>query len=178
MKTVKIARAHALAGVATMLLGSVAWSTDALSQNNSTANTTNANSNAATANETSGGQSFGNNFGRSPSRGGGTDPGVRGGEPGAGGPLPGLSNAELQFFNASKEVFQEVDVVPDGLGPRFNLDSCSGCHSQPAIGGSAPAKNPQVGVATASGAKNLLPSFITADGPIREARFVRNPDGS
>jgi CxxC motif-containing protein (DUF1111 family) len=181
MKTVKIARAHALAGVATMLLGSVAWSTDALSQNNSTANTTNADasSNAATADVTAGGRSFGNNFGRSPSRGGGTDPGVRGGEPGAGGPLQGLSNAELQFFNASKEVFQEVDAVPDGLGPRFNLDSCSGCHSQPAIGGSSPpTNNPQVTVATAAGTKNVVPSFITANGPIREARFVRNPDGS
>jgi CxxC motif-containing protein (DUF1111 family) len=180
MKSVKIARAHALAGLATILLGSVAWSTGALSQNNSTANATNADasSNTATANVTAGGQRFGNNFGRSPSRGGGTDPGVRTGAPGAGGPLQGLSNAELQYFNASKDVFQEVDAVPDGLGPRFNLDSCAGCHSQPAIGGSSPPNNPQVGVATAAGAKNVLPSFITANGPIREARFVRNPDGS
>jgi CxxC motif-containing protein (DUF1111 family) len=181
MNTVKIARAHALAGLASMLLGSVAWPTDALSQNNSTARATDADasSNAATANATAGQRSFGNNFGRSPSRGGGTDPGVRGGTPGAGGPLQGLSNAELQFFNASKEVFQEVDAVPDGLGPRFNLDSCSGCHSFPSIGGSSPPNNnPQVGVATAAGAKNVVPSFITANGPIREARFVRNPDGS
>jgi CxxC motif-containing protein (DUF1111 family) len=181
MKTVKIARAHALAGLATtMLLGSVAWSTDALSQNNSSANATNADasSNAATANVTAGGQSFGNNFGRSPSRGG-TDPGVRSGAPGAGGPLQGLNNVELQYFNAAKDVFQEVDAVPDGLGPRFNLDSCAGCHSQPSIGGSSPPNNnPQVGIATAAGAKNVVPSFITANGPIREARFVRNPDGS
>ena len=28
------------------------------------------------------------------------------------------------------------------------------------------------------GAKNVVPSFITANGPIREARFVRNRDGS
>ena len=181
MKTVKIARAHALAGLATMLLGSLAWSTGALSQNNSTTSATNADasSNAATANVTAGGQSFGNNFGRSPSRGGGTDAGVRSGAPGAGGPLQGLNNAELQYFNASKDVFKEVDAVPDGLGPRFNLDSCAGCHSFPSIGGSSPPNNnPQVGVATAAGAKNVLPSFITANGPIREARFVRNPDGS
>src|SRR5215813_15556395 len=45
-------------------------------------------------------------------------------------------------------------------------------------GSSPPNNNPQVGVATAAGAKNLLPSFITANGPIRDARFVRNPDGS
>src|SRR5262249_25276221 len=107
-----------------------------------------------------------------------TDPGVRGGAPGAGGALPGLSDLERQYFEVSKEVFQEVDAAPDGLGPRFNLDSCSGCHSQPAVGGTSPATNPQVGVATLMGAKNVVPSFITANGPVREARFVRNPDGS
>jgi CxxC motif-containing protein (DUF1111 family) len=75
-------------------------------------------------------------------------------------------------------VFEEVDAVPNGLGPRFNLDSCSGCHGYPSIGGSSPPTNPQVAIATAAGAKNTVPSFITANGPVREARFVRNPDGS
>jgi CxxC motif-containing protein (DUF1111 family) len=107
-----------------------------------------------------------------------TDPGVRGGDPGAGGPLPGLGQNELNFFNAAKNVFVETEEVANGLGPRFNLDSCSGCHSQPATGGTSPATNPQVAVATAMGAKNTVPSFITSDGPIREARFVRNPDGT
>ena len=101
-----------------------------------------------------------------------TDPGVRGGAPGAGNPLPGLTANELRFFNASRDVFQEVDVVEDGLGPRFNLDSCSGCHSQPAIGGTAPSVNPQIAVAAKMGASNVIPSFITLNGPIREARFV------
>lgn len=107
-----------------------------------------------------------------------TDPGVRGGPPGAGGPLPGLSAPELAFFTASTDVFNEVDAVPNGLGPRFNLDGCGGCHAQPAAGGSSPATNPQVAVATANGAKNTLPSFITANGPVREVRFVRNPNGT
>jgi CxxC motif-containing protein (DUF1111 family) len=107
-----------------------------------------------------------------------TDPGVRGGAAGAGDPIPGLTDAERAFFEAAKDVFAEVDAVPDGLGPRFNLDSCLGCHSQPASGGSSPAVNPQVAVATLLGARNTVPSFITADGPVREARFVRNPDGS
>ena len=82
------------------------------------------------------------------------------------------------YFDVAKDVFQEVDTGPDGLGPRFNLDSCSGCHSHPSIGGTSPATNPQVAVATLMGAKNVVPSFITANGPIREARFVRNRDGS
>jgi CxxC motif-containing protein (DUF1111 family) len=107
-----------------------------------------------------------------------TDPGVRGGAAGAGDPIPGLTATEGAFFEAAKDVFAETDAVPDGLGPRFNLDSCLGCHSQPASGGSAPVVNPQVAVATLAGARNTVPSFITADGPVREARFVRNPDGS
>jgi CxxC motif-containing protein (DUF1111 family) len=107
-----------------------------------------------------------------------TDPGVRGGDPGAGQPLSGLSKDELNFFDAAQQVFSEVDTVPSGLGPRYNLDSCGGCHAQPAIGGSSPAKNPQVQSAIAQGARNTLPPFISLNGPIREARFVRYPDGT
>jgi CxxC motif-containing protein (DUF1111 family) len=107
-----------------------------------------------------------------------TDPGVRGSAPAAGGPLPGLSQNELNFFNAAKNVFLEVETVPQGLGPRFNLNSCGGCHAFPATGGSSPATNPQVAVAALAGARNTLPSFIALHGPIREARFVRNPDGT
>ena len=105
-----------------------------------------------------------------------SDPGVRGGAAGAGGAYPGLTTDQKAFFDAAKEAFSEVDAVADGLGPRFNLDSCVGCHAQPGTGGSAPAVNPQIDVATA--AKNTVPSFITRNGPVREARFVRNRDGS
>jgi hypothetical protein len=35
-----------------------------------------------------------------------------------------------------------------------------------------------IGVATLSGAKNVAPWFITQNGPIREARFKRNPNGT
>jgi mono/diheme cytochrome c family protein len=107
------------------------------------------------------------------------DPGVRGGPAGAGGPLAGLSAAQLAFFNAAEtNRFEEVDAVPSGLGPFFNLNSCSGCHAAPATGGSSPATNPEVAVATLDGAQNVLPSFITATGPTREARFVLNPNGT
>lgn len=106
------------------------------------------------------------------------DPGVRGGPAAAGGPLAGLTAKELQFFNAGKEDFEELEAVEDGLGPTMNLDGCGGCHAQPAVGGTSPAVNPQVAFAKKAGAKNFVPSFIRADGPIREARYVRNPDGS
>jgi CxxC motif-containing protein (DUF1111 family) len=114
-----------------------------------------------------------------------TDPGPRGGLPGAGGPLPGLSLAALQLFLAGQAAMQEIDsvqgTVPDtglGLGPRFNMDSCGGCHAHPAPGGASPPVNPQVTVATQAGATNPVPFFITRDGPIRHAHVKRHPDGT
>ncbi|MGA8306721.1 MAG: di-heme oxidoredictase family protein [Candidatus Acidiferrales bacterium] len=114
------------------------------------------------------------------------DPGVRGGPPGAGGPLGGMSTDYQNFFNAALARFQEVDSVSGkitnengvGLGPRFNGMSCSGCHAQPAIGGTSPANNPQIAMGLADGATNRIPRFITPNGPVREARFIRNPDGT
>src|SRR5205823_8664729 len=106
------------------------------------------------------------------------DPGVRAGGPGAGGPLAGLSDRQLDFFTTGLEDFSEVEGVADGLGPRMNLDSCAGCHAQPAIGGSSPYVNPQVAFASKDGGTDSVPSFITLRGPIREVRFKRNPDGT
>jgi CxxC motif-containing protein (DUF1111 family) len=106
------------------------------------------------------------------------DPGVRGGAPGAGEPIAGLTPMELAFFNAGKEDFEEAENVEEGLGPTMNLDGCAGCHSQPAVGGTSPAVNPQVAFANKMGARNAVPSFIRPNGPVREARFVRNPDGT
>jgi CxxC motif-containing protein (DUF1111 family) len=106
------------------------------------------------------------------------DPGVRGGAPGAGGPIAGLSGTESAFFTRSRDTFQEVDGVAQGLGPRMNLDQCSGCHLQPAVGGTSPSVNPQVAFAGRDGGTDFVPSFVKANGPVREARFVRNPDGT
>ena len=104
------------------------------------------------------------------------DPGPRGGPPGAGGPVSGLTPALQAVFNTGQTVFAEVEKVPaDGLGPRFNSNSCVSCHAQPASGGSSPASNPQVAFANS---QNRLPSFITARGPTREVRFIKNPDGT
>ena len=106
------------------------------------------------------------------------DPGVRGGGPGAGLPFADLTDNEHSFFEVGLEDFEEAEGVGEGMGPRFNLDGCAGCHLQPAVGGTSPAVNPQVAVATAFGALNTVPSFITSNGPVREARFKFNPDGS
>src|SRR5262245_51842852 len=107
-----------------------------------------------------------------------SDPGVRGGAPGAGGAVAGISSNNNAFFDIGSDDFAEAENTADGLGPRFNLDGCGGCHIQPALGGTSPAINPQVAVATAFGARNVVPSFISPNGPVREARFKYRPDGS
>ncbi|MCA1828660.1 MAG: hypothetical protein LC689_17190 [Myxococcales bacterium] len=125
------------------------------------------------------------------------DPGPRGGAPGAGGPLAGLGHDEVQFFNDGRDRFMEVDSVSGaisgeegrGLGPRFNANSCASCHAEPAIGGSSPhptlgftkAPNPQLAFAALDrlpGKNQVVPSFLQRDGPVREARFILNPDGT
>ena len=107
-----------------------------------------------------------------------SDPGVRGGDPGAGSAITGLKDGEYKLFADGQDTFGEVEALADGLGPRFNMDSCLGCHAQPAGGGTSPAVNPQVTVATKNGAQNRVPFFVKQDGPVREARYQYKPDGT
>jgi CxxC motif-containing protein (DUF1111 family) len=117
----------------------------------------------------------------------GKDPGPRAGAASAGGFFPLLNGDERAFFAAARARFVTIDSVSGavggepggGLGPRFNGNSCSMCHAQPAVGGTSPGPNspqkptpnPLVALATLDGAKNTLPAFVTAAGPVREARF-------
>jgi CxxC motif-containing protein (DUF1111 family) len=110
------------------------------------------------------------------------DPGVRGGAASAGSPLPGLTPDENAFFRDGLARFADIEVVTggnnNGLGPRFNSNQCLSCHSQPAAGGSSPARNPLIAIAALNGARNVVPWFIVPNGPVREARFKRNPNGT
>jgi CxxC motif-containing protein (DUF1111 family) len=115
------------------------------------------------------------------------DPGVRAGGLNAGQPLSTLSPSQLQFFQDGLARFLQIDSVSGGiagepgkgLGPGFNSNSCGSCHAQPSVGGTSPSatiypflgQNPQMTVGFDSGAANQIPFFITADGPVREARF-------
>jgi CxxC motif-containing protein (DUF1111 family) len=119
-----------------------------------------------------------------------SDPGVRDERPGAGKAIEGLTAAQQSFFSAGLITFGQLasvtGSVPNtrkGLGPTFNAQSCAQCHAEPAIGGSSPLVNPQIGAAIAQGAINRIPSFISARGPVRVARFpytadLLQPDGS
>ena len=84
-----------------------------------------------------------------------------------------------------------------GLGARFNGDQCAVCHSQPGIGGSGGflVPNPEEAnrdpslaqqpenpmfrlIPRRRGETNVTPSFIKQFGPILEARFKFNADGT
>jgi len=111
------------------------------------------------------------------------DPGPRTGSPGAGNFIAGLTSSQQAYFTDGQTRFQEVETVQNGknngLGPTFNSNSCSSCHAQPAFGGTSPSVNPQIAVANLDGAANTIPSFITLNGPVREARFklATEPNG-
>jgi CxxC motif-containing protein (DUF1111 family) len=115
------------------------------------------------------------------------DPGVRTAPTDNSSPsaLQGLGADELAFFADGLARFTAIEMVSgalqapgivqgNGLGPRFNSNQCSSCHSQPTIGGSSPFPNPLISVATAFGATNTVPWFLAPNGPIREARFVQS----
>ena len=122
------------------------------------------------------------------------DPGPRRGAAAAGGPYSGLNGNEQALFNQAMQVLQEIDSVSgavsgepgSGLGPTYNGNSCAQCHAQPAVGGSSPGlnspqnsvTNPQIALATLDGATNNIPPFITPDGPMLEARFIRTASGA
>jgi len=155
------------------------------------------------------GQSFGHGGRSGEGPGGGSagsagaqDPGPRAGSPGSGKPLATLNAFQLEYFRNGLARFNQTDSVTgsisgepgEGLGPGYNSTSCQSCHAQPSVGGSSPSTtaypnigpNPQVAAASADGATNTLPYFITANGPVREARFpvvvangslTQTPDG-
>lgn len=53
----------------------------------------------------------------------------------AGTPLPGLDDAQFAAFNAGLALFNKVYLPEEGLGPLFNENQCSACHTDPAPGG-------------------------------------------
>ena len=57
-------------------------------------------------------------------------------QPELGGPLPGLTDEQMQRFLAGREVFERVFTAETGLGPLFNSSSCAECHEAPVAGGS------------------------------------------
>ncbi|MGH7483956.1 MAG: di-heme oxidoredictase family protein [Longimicrobiales bacterium] len=55
--------------------------------------------------------------------------------PRIGEPLRGLDEAELARFRAGEALFNRVFSPEEGLGPLFNENQCSACHTDPEAGG-------------------------------------------
>ncbi len=108
------------------------------------------------------------------------DPGVRGGPPDAGTFVTGLTTNQKGVEGTITGTFTEINAVTQtgngatgnfGLGPRFNFNSCNGCHAQPAVGGAAPFTNGFFQVFDLNGALNEMPSFESEAGVMANARF-------
>lgn len=99
---------------------------------------------------------------------------------GDGNPVVGLGEIDPDF--------PQMHTNSNGLGTRHNADQCFVCHAQPVLGGSGGFISPKKGqiaqnpafdlVPHRFGKKNVVPSFITPFGPIREVRFQYNADGT
>src|SRR5579872_4049856 len=98
---------------------------------------------------------------------------------------------EPPFVAANTEIdpdFPQTHTNSNGLGTVHNADNCLECHAQPTMGGSggfiaakkgAVAQNPQFSlVPHRFGRQNTVPVFEEQFGPIREVRFIHNPDGT
>src|SRR5579863_9301936 len=100
------------------------------------------------------------------------DPGVRGGTVDSGEPLASVAQTAglPSYFTDGQSRFEEIESVQNGvnngLGPRFNSNQCSSCHSQPAIGGTSPSTtafpfigpNPETLVTSENPTQNPFPS--------------------
>ena len=120
------------------------------------------------------------------------DPGPRADSVDAGGYLLGLTAAQQAQAADGAMRFMEPETFPGGLGPLYNsgtVHACGACHAQPNVGGSSPSAsaypyvspNPQATEDyNAYNASNVIPPFITPDGPVREMRLVyfHKPNGN
>lgn len=95
--------------------------------------------------------------------------------PGAlGGPLVGLTQAEMNRFGAGANEFRQPENQQTGLGPVFNGVSCVQCHNAGAPGG---ASNNNVGVSIVTRIGGMVngqySDLANLGGPVIQARSLR-----
>lgn len=96
---------------------------------------------------------------------------IQGPPPGA--PLPGLSQNEMQRFNAGRNEFTRGARIEDGLGPVFNGTSCVQCHRAAAPGGASADLNISVVTRIGANVNNVYSDLETAGGALIQARSLR-----
>lgn len=93
--------------------------------------------------------------------------------PPVGGPLAGLSTAEIQRFNNGRNEFLRNFRIEEGLGPVFNGVSCAQCHRAGAPGGAS--ADLGVSVVTRIGAtvNGVYSDLASVGGALIQARSLR-----
>ena len=71
-------------------------------------------------------------------------------------PVPGLSADERAAFEAGARLFERQFTPEEGLGPRFNENSCDACHTFPVDGGSGETNVRRVSNTTEVGRCDIL----------------------
>lgn len=71
-------------------------------------------------------------------------------------PVPGLSAEERAAFDAGARLFERQFTQEEGLGPRFNENSCDACHTFPVDGGSGETNVRRVSNTTPQGRCDVL----------------------
>lgn len=85
----------------------------------------------------------------------------------AGAPLAGLTQAEAERFELGMLAYTSFLSVEDGLGPIFNQNRCSDCHTNP-IGGWGSVKVTHFGLAD----KGSFDPLTHLGGPILQVNFI------
>jgi CxxC motif-containing protein (DUF1111 family) len=96
-----------------------------------------------------------------------------------GDPLPGLSDAERASFLAGLALFNHNFTPAQGLGPFFNEDQCSACHTDPVSGGTGEQFAIRATIFTEPDACDMLVDFNgenvqTNATPLLRARGITN----
>ena len=92
--------------------------------------------------------------------------------------LPGLTPDEIAAFQAGQPLFDQIDTPEGGLGPIFNKQNCSGCHSVPVSGGFGTIMVVRFGHAMDANSDGVYDSFDSLDalgGSLRQ-EFANDPD--
>jgi CxxC motif-containing protein (DUF1111 family) len=86
-----------------------------------------------------------------------------------GDPFSGLSADQQKAFIDGKDAFQDVEDIPEGLGPVFNGQSCAECHSNPAVGGDSDRTETRFG----TNDKNKFDALADLGGSLIQSQGIR-----
>jgi CxxC motif-containing protein (DUF1111 family) len=87
-----------------------------------------------------------------------------------GGPLPGLTDAQLSDFKEGFLAFRAPVSQEQGLGPVYNMASCYPCHGHPALGGQTPKTVMRFGRVT----DGVFDPLVSEGGSLLQTKAIRS----